>query len=157
MLSHSDYRAELILTSRQYTILHTEFVRERVEPGMLVLGSDSHTCSAGAVSSLAIGLGAGDVMTALATGETWFRVPESIRINFIGKPSWYIGGKDIVLFILKQLKRNTSASDRVIEFGGPGARHLSCDARFAIANMCTVRNCKCRANRASKLTVLCRS
>jgi homoaconitase/3-isopropylmalate dehydratase large subunit len=68
-----------LLISWQYTILHTEFVRERAEPGMLALGSDSHTCSAGAVSCLAIGLGAADVMTALATGETWIKVPESIR------------------------------------------------------------------------------
>ncbi|KAL4865743.1 hypothetical protein BDV12DRAFT_174005 [Aspergillus spectabilis] len=120
-----------------YTILHTEFVRERAEPGMLVIGSDSHTCSAGAVSSLAIGLGAADVMAALATGETWFKSPESIRVEFSGEPAWYIRGKDIILYILKKLKRNTHAADRIVEFGGPGARHLSCDARFAICNMCT--------------------
>ncbi|KAL3472877.1 aconitase iron-sulfur domain-containing protein [Aspergillus californicus] len=120
-----------------YTILHTEFVRERAEPGMLVIGSDSHTCSAGAVSSLAIGLGAADVMAALATGETWIRSPESIRVEFSGEPAWYIRGKDIILYILKKLKRNTQAADRIVEFGGPGARHLSCDARFAICNMCT--------------------
>ncbi|KAL4789412.1 aconitase iron-sulfur domain-containing protein [Aspergillus venezuelensis] len=120
-----------------YTILHTEFVRERAEPGMLVIGSDSHTCSGGAVSSLAIGLGAADVMAALATGETWFKTPESIRVEFLGEPAWYIRGKDIILYILKRLKRNTHAADRVVEFGGPGARHLSCDARFAICNMCT--------------------
>ncbi|KAL4768701.1 aconitase iron-sulfur domain-containing protein [Aspergillus nidulans var. acristatus] len=120
-----------------YTILHTEFVRERAEPGMLVIGSDSHTCSAGAVSSLAIGLGAADVMAALATGETWFKSPESIRVEFSGEPAWYIRGKDIILYILKKLKRNTHAADRIVEFGGPGAKHLSCDARFAICNMCT--------------------
>ncbi|KAL4884497.1 aconitase iron-sulfur domain-containing protein [Aspergillus karnatakaensis] len=120
-----------------YTILHTEFVRERAEPGMLVIGSDSHTCSAGAVSSLAIGLGAADVMAALATGETWFKSPESIKVEFTGEPDWYIKGKDIILYILKRLKRNTYAADRIVEFGGPGARHLSCDARFAICNMCT--------------------
>ncbi|KAL3444271.1 aconitase iron-sulfur domain-containing protein [Aspergillus insuetus] len=120
-----------------YTILHTEFVRERAEPGMLVIGSDSHTCSAGAVSSLAIGLGAADVMAALATGETWFKSPESIRVTFTGEPAWYIRGKDVILYILSMLKRNTHAADRIVEFGGPGAQHLSCDARFAICNMCT--------------------
>ncbi|KAL3485306.1 aconitase iron-sulfur domain-containing protein [Aspergillus germanicus] len=120
-----------------YTILHTEFVRERAEPGMLVIGSDSHTCSAGAVSSLAIGLGAADVMAALATGETWFKSPESIRVTFTGEPAWYIRGKDVILYILSMLKRNTHAANRIVEFGGPGAQHLSCDARFAICNMCT--------------------
>ncbi len=52
----------------QYTIMHTEFFRERAESGMLVIGSDSHTCSAGAVSALAIGLGAPDVTMALVCG-----------------------------------------------------------------------------------------
>ncbi|WYZ36326.1 hypothetical protein EsH8_XII_000076 [Colletotrichum jinshuiense] len=120
-----------------YTILHTEFVRERAEPGMLVIGADSHTCSGGAVSSLSIGLGAGDNMIGLATGQTWFKVPESIRVNFTGKPAWHIKGKDVILSILRTLRRNTFAADRVVEFGGPGAEYLSCDARFAICNMCT--------------------
>ncbi|PYH82676.1 aconitase iron-sulfur domain-containing protein [Aspergillus uvarum CBS 121591] len=135
-----DAKTKFKMTENQgsnFTILHTEFVRERAEPGMLVLGSDSHTCSAGAVSSLAIGLGAADVMAALATGETWIKTPESIRVEFVGEPAWYIRGKDVILYILKTLKRNTHAADRIVEFGGPGARYLSCDARFAICNMCT--------------------
>nr|WOZ30804.1 McfD [Coleophoma empetri]BAN91491.1 putative 3-isopropylmalate dehydratase [Coleophoma empetri] len=135
-----DAKQQFKMTENQgsnYTILHTEFVRERAEPGVLALGSDSHTCSAGAVSCLAIGLGAADVMAALATGETWIKVPESIRIEFTGEPAWYIRGKDVILYILKELKRNTYAADRIVEFGGPGAKYLSCDARFAIANMCT--------------------
>ena len=118
--------------------MHTEFVRERAQPGMLVIGSDSHTCSAGAVSSLAIGLGAADVAMSLVTGENWMKVPEVVRIHFTGQPAWYIGGKDVVLYILRELKRNTAAADRVLEFTGPGIAHLSCDARFAISNMCTV-------------------
>ncbi|SMR53518.1 unnamed protein product [Zymoseptoria tritici ST99CH_1A5] len=120
-----------------HTIMHTEFCRERAQPGMLVLGSDSHTCSAGCVSSLAIGLGAADVSAALGTGETWIKVPESIRINFVGKPQWYIGGKDVILYVLQQLRRNTFAAERVVEFGGAGSEWLSFDARFGICNMCT--------------------
>ncbi|KDN70973.1 putative aconitase [Colletotrichum sublineola] len=112
-------------------------VPKRAEPGMLVVGADSHTCSGGAVSSLSIGLGATDNMIGLATGQTWFKVPESIRVNFTGKPAWHIKGKDVILFILRQLRRNTFAADRVVEFGGSGAEYLSCDARFAICNMCT--------------------
>ncbi|MCJ1229307.1 hypothetical protein MMC12_005972 [Toensbergia leucococca] len=120
-----------------YTIIHTEFVRERAEPGMMVIGADSHTCSAGAVGCLAVGLGAADVVMPLVTGETWFKIPESLNVRFIGEPGLGIGGKDIILYILKELKRNTVASDRVVEFTGPGVKHLSCDARFAISNMCT--------------------
>jgi homoaconitase/3-isopropylmalate dehydratase large subunit len=119
-----------------YTIMHTEFVRERIQPGMFLLGADSHTCSSGAVGCLAIGLGAGDVGMGLVTGETWLKIPESILITFIGQPIFGMGGKDVILYILKELKRNTVAADRIVEFSGPGLAHLSIDARFAIANMC---------------------
>ena len=120
-----------------YTIMHTEFVRERAEPGMLCVGSDSHTCSGGAVGCLSIGLGAADVMLALALGETWFKVPESVKIEFRGKPRWGVSGKDVILHILGKLKRNTYASERIVEFMGEGCQWLSVDARFAICNMCT--------------------
>ncbi|OAL18759.1 hypothetical protein AYO22_10453 [Fonsecaea multimorphosa] len=115
-----------------YTILHTEFTRERAQPGQLILGSDSR-----AVGCLAIGLGAGDVAMGLVTGETWLSVPECINIRFINQPQLGIGGKDIILYILGKLKRNTVAMDRVVEFSGPGCQYLSVDARFAISNMCT--------------------
>ncbi|CEJ94417.1 hypothetical protein VHEMI09954 [[Torrubiella] hemipterigena] len=120
-----------------YTIMHTEFCRERAQPGMLIIGSDSHTCSAGSVSSLAIGLGVADVTLPLITGETWIKVPETVEIRFINKPKPGLGGKDVILYILKELKRNTVAADRVVEYTGPGMQHLSCDARFAICNMTT--------------------
>ncbi|KAJ2042249.1 hypothetical protein GGI08_007778, partial [Coemansia sp. S2] len=65
-----------------YTILHTEFYRERAQPGQLVIGADSHTCSAGAVGALSIGMGAADVVMPLVTGETWLQVPETVEIRF---------------------------------------------------------------------------
>jgi homoaconitase/3-isopropylmalate dehydratase large subunit len=120
-----------------YTIMHTEFVREKVEPGQIVIGSDSHTCSGGAVGALSIGFGAADVMMTLALGETWFKVPESVKIEFVGKPNVGVSGKDVILHILGELKRNTVASERIVEFMGEGSKHLSVDARFAICNMCT--------------------
>lgn len=121
-----------------YTIMHTEFCRERAQPGMLVIGADSHTCSAGSVSCLAIGLGVADVTLPLVTGETWIKVPETVEIRFINKPKPGLGGKDIILYVLKELKRNTVAADRVVEYTGPGLQFLSCDARFAFCNMSTV-------------------
>ncbi|KAF2028650.1 aconitase iron-sulfur domain-containing protein [Setomelanomma holmii] len=74
---------------------------------------------------------------ALVTGEIWFKIPEVIEIRFVGKPGAGIGGKDVILYVLGQLKRNTVAADSVVEYTGPGLRWLSCDARFAIANMTT--------------------
>ncbi|KAJ1674621.1 hypothetical protein EV182_002904, partial [Spiromyces aspiralis] len=103
----------------------------------LIIGADSHTCSAGAVGALAIGMGAADVLMPLVTGETWLKVPETVEIRFVNKPCFGIGGKDIILAVLGQLKRNTVAFERAVEYTGPGLRYMSCDARFACANMAT--------------------
>jgi aconitase A len=74
----------------------------------------------------------------LITGQTWFTVPETVQFRLVGKPPRGVGGKDTILYLLGQFKRNTVGADRIAEFTGPGVAHLSCDARFAIANMCTV-------------------
>ncbi|KAH7468220.1 putative aconitate hydratase [Fusarium oxysporum f. sp. matthiolae] len=119
------------------SIMHTDFTRERAQPGRVVVGSDSHTCSAGSMGSFAVGFGAADVVMPMVTGETWFRVPEVCRINFVGKLPFGVGGKDVILHILGLFKRNTIAFQRAVEYGGPGLKELSMDARFAIANMTT--------------------
>ena len=74
----------------------------------------------------------------LVTGQTWFTVPETVHFRLSNEPPFGVGGKDTILYILKEFKRNTVAADRVVEFSGPGLASLSVDARFAIANMCTV-------------------
>ncbi|KAG5655553.1 hypothetical protein KAF25_003890, partial [Fusarium avenaceum] len=119
------------------SIMHTDFTRERAQPGRVVVGSDSHTCSAGSMGSFAVGFGAADVVMPMVTGETWFRVPEVCRINFVGKLPFGVGGKDVILHILGLFRRNTIAFQRAVEYGGPGLEELSMDDRFAIANMIT--------------------
>ncbi|KAL1920930.1 uncharacterized protein VTP21DRAFT_11565 [Calcarisporiella thermophila] len=120
-----------------YSILHTEFYRERAQPGQMIIGADSHSCSAGGLGNFAVGLGAADVVMPLVTGETWFKVPETVEVKFVNAPPFGIGGKDVILYVLGELKRNTVAFERAVEYTGPGLRYLSCDARFAIANMTT--------------------
>ncbi|KIW71769.1 hypothetical protein PV04_00006 [Phialophora macrospora] len=119
------------------TIMHTEYYRSRCQPGMLVVGADSHTSSAGALGSLAIGVGATDMILQLVTGETYLEVPEIVRINFVNKPPLGVSGKDVILGVMRKLKRNTVAAGRLVEYTGEGLQYLSCDARFAIANMTT--------------------
>jgi homoaconitate hydratase len=119
------------------TIMHTEFYRSRCQPGMLVIGADSHTSSAGCLGALAIGMGPTDLVIQLVTGETYIEVPEVVRIRFVNAPPLGLSGKDVILGVLRQLKRNTVAAGRLVEYTGEGLRHLSCDARFAIANMTT--------------------
>ncbi|ORX56507.1 3-isopropylmalate dehydrogenase [Piromyces finnis] len=119
------------------TILHTDFYRYRALPGQMICGADSHSCSAGALGNFAVGLGAADVLMPLVTGETWFKVPETCEIRFVGKPKFGITGKDIIIHVLGELKRNTVGFERACEWTGPGLKYLSCDDRFAIANMST--------------------
>lgn len=119
------------------TIMHTEYYRSRCQPGMLVMGADSHTSSAGALGSLAIGVGGTDLILQLVTGETYLDVPEVVRINFTGRLPLGLSGKDIILGVMRKLKRNTVAAGRLVEYTGEGLQYLSCDARFAIANMTT--------------------
>ena len=119
------------------TIMHTEFARARCQPGMFVIGADSHSGSAGCMGALAIGMGMMDTLVQLIVGETYIKVPATLRINFVGRVPFGIGGKDIILGILGELKRNTVALGRVVEFTGPGMQYLSIDTRFAICNMTT--------------------
>lgn len=56
------------------TILHTEFYRQRATPGSVIIGADSHSCSAGCLGAFATGLGAADVVMPVVTGQTWFQV-----------------------------------------------------------------------------------
>lgn len=94
------------------TILHTGFYREQAEPGPIVTGADSHTCSSGGMGDLADGLGVSDVAFPMITGETFFQVPQTLKIELIGKPALGITGKDIIMHILGELKRNTIAAQR---------------------------------------------
>lgn len=103
----------------------------------MIIGADSHSCSAGGLGNFAVGLGAADVVMPLVTGETWFKVPETCEIRFVGQPKFGIGGKDVILYVLGMLKRNTVAFERAVEYTGEGIKFLSCDSRFAIANMTT--------------------
>ena len=151
-VNHRDYEKSLIESCDQIakemdlgdnyaghntTIMHTEYYRARCQPGMLVIGADSHTSSAGALGSLAIGVGVTDMVLQLVTGETYLEVPEVVRINFVNEPPLGISGKDIILGVMRKLKRNTVAAGRLVEYTGEGLQYLSSDARFAIANMTT--------------------
>lgn len=73
-----------------------------VGPGMVVLGADSHTTTAGALGCLATGLGSTDILYTLITGRTWLRSPEALRVNLTGRLPAYLMGKDIALELLRR-------------------------------------------------------
>lgn len=105
-----------------------------VGPGDIVVGADSHTCTYGALGAFATGMGSTDIAAAMATGTTWMRVPETIRIEYSGDLQQWVGGKDLILFTLGRIGVD-GAKYRAIEFGGSLAAALPMSDRFTMANM----------------------
>ena len=104
-------------------------------PGDLIIGADSHTCTYGAVGAFATGVGSTDLAAGLATGEAWFRVPESMKIVFQGTQfQKWVGGKDLILYLIGKLGVD-GARYQALEFTGEGITALSMDNRFTICNM----------------------
>jgi 3-isopropylmalate/(R)-2-methylmalate dehydratase large subunit len=105
-----------------------------VIPGDVIIGADSHTCTHGALGAFATGMGSTDLAFAMITGENWFRVPESIKVIFSGKPGKHVYGKDLILEIIRQIGVD-GALYQTLEFTGDTIAHLSMDDRFSLCNM----------------------
>jgi 3-isopropylmalate/(R)-2-methylmalate dehydratase large subunit len=105
-----------------------------VGPGDVVLGADSHTCTYGALGAFSTGVGSTDLAGAMATGEAWFRVPETHLFAFEGALAPYVTGKDMVLFTIGQIGVD-GALYKAMEFAGSAIRGLTMDGRFTICNM----------------------
>ncbi|WP_258358706.1 3-isopropylmalate dehydratase large subunit [Moorella sulfitireducens (nom. illeg.)] len=105
-----------------------------VGPGDLVIGADSHTCTYGALGAFATGVGSTDLAAAMATGELWFKVPETILFRYHGRLQPWVGGKDLILFTIGQIGVD-GARYMAMEFTGEAISELSMDGRFTMANM----------------------
>ncbi len=103
-------------------------------PGDLIIGADSHTCTYGAVGAFSTGVGSTDMAAAMALGEVWFKIPESIKFVFYGKLPRWVGGKDLILYTIGQIGVD-GARYQAMEFGGETISALSMDGRFTMANM----------------------
>lgn len=105
-----------------------------VGPGDLIIGADSHTCTYGALGAFATGVGSTDMAAAMATGEAWFKVPESIKFIYYGKTPQWVGGKDFILHAIGDIGVD-GARYMSMEFTGEAISSLSMDNRFSMANM----------------------
>ncbi|MCB4747146.1 MAG: 3-isopropylmalate dehydratase large subunit [Sulfurovum sp.] len=105
-----------------------------VIPGDIIIGADSHTCTHGALGAFSTGMGSTDISFSIITGGNWFKVPESIRINLVGKPGKHIYGKDIILELIRILGVD-GALYKAIEFTGDGVQYLGMADRFSMCNM----------------------
>lgn len=105
-----------------------------VVSGDVVVGADSHTCTYGALGAFATGMGSTDVAVTMATGQTWMRVPETLRFVYHGELQPWVGGKDLILFTIGQIGVS-GALYKSLEFSGPTLGRLSMAGRFTMANM----------------------
>lgn len=105
-----------------------------VRPGEVIIGADSHTCTYGAIGAFATGVGGTDLGAAMATGDTWFKVPSSIKVIVTGRLPEWVCGKDVILTLIGRIGVD-GARYQALEFSGPGVSNLSMTDRFTISNM----------------------
>lgn len=105
-----------------------------VLPGELIVGSDSHTTTYGALGAFATGIGATDMAAVWATGKIWLKVPETIKINITGKLPSDVYAKDIILNIIGILKQEY-ANYKTVEFYGEIIKNFSISERMTLTNM----------------------
>lgn len=105
-----------------------------VTAGELIIGADSHTCTYGALGSFATGVGSTDLAAAWATGQLWFKVPETIKFVYTGQLPQWVFGKDLILYTIGQIGVD-GALYQAMEFTGPVIEKMDMDGRFTMCNM----------------------
>ena len=105
-----------------------------VVPGEVIVGTDSHTCTHGALGAFATGIGSTDMAMVFATGKLWFKVPETIKFDITGKLSDNVFAKDVVLDIIGKIGAD-GATYKACEFGGETTRNMSISDRMVLCNM----------------------
>ena len=104
-----------------------------VKPGMLIVGSDSHTTTYGALGAFGTGIGATDMAAVWLKGKLWFKVPDTIRFYVDGRLSEFVSAKDVILHIIGKIGAD-GANYKSCEFYGECIEHMSIDSRLCISN-----------------------
>jgi 3-isopropylmalate dehydratase, large subunit (EC 4.2.1.33) len=115
-------------------ICHQLVAEYFANPEDIIVGSDSHTVTAGALGAFATGMGSSDVAVALALGKTWFRVPESFFIDLKGAFPRGVYAKDLILYLIGRIGAD-GATYKALEFGGGALAHITMSQRLTVANM----------------------
>ena len=117
-------------------ICHSKILEEYAEPGMLIVGTDSHTPHAGAIGSLAFGIGTTAIFNSWLTKDVRMSVPPSFKVEIRGTPAPNVTAKDYMLEILRHpYIRDGHAIGQIIEYAGPAVEELSIDERATMTNM----------------------
>ncbi|MDP2959324.1 MAG: aconitase family protein [Longimicrobiales bacterium] len=130
------YGEQMGLRQGSEAICHSKILEEYAEPGMLIIGSDSHTPHAGAIGAVAFGVGTTAIFNSWITKDVRVAVPPSFKVVITGTPAANVTAKDYMLEILRHpYIRDGHAIGQIIEYAGPAVEALSVDERATMTNM----------------------
>ena len=115
-------------------VCHQRLVETFVNPGEILVGADSHTCTSGALGAFATGMGSTDVAVAMALGKTWLKVPATFKIEVTGSFQKGICSKDLMLYLIGLIGAD-GATYKALEFCGDTIENMIMSERFTLANM----------------------
>ncbi len=115
-------------------VCHQLLVEKYVNPGEILIGADSHTCTSGALGAFATGMGSTDVAVGMALGQTWLKVPATFKINVNGNFQKGVGAKDLILHLIGMIGAD-GATYAALEFTGDTIKNMEMSDRFTLSNM----------------------
>ena len=127
-------RTGAVLSEIGEGVCHQLLVEKYVNPGEILIGADSHTCTSGALGAFATGMGSTDVAVGMAIGKTWLKVPASFKIEVTGKFQTGVGAKDLILHLIGLIGAD-GATYKALEFCGDTIEEMEMSDRFTLCNM----------------------
>ena len=131
-----------VLSDTGAGVCHQRLVETFVNPGEILIGADSHTCTSGALGAFATGMGSTDIAVGMALGKTWLKVPATFKIVVKGKLKDGIYAKDLMLHLIGMIGAD-GATYKALEFTGDTIDNMTMSERFTLANMAVEAGAKC--------------
>ncbi|MBM3705853.1 MAG: 3-isopropylmalate dehydratase large subunit [Actinobacteria bacterium] len=123
-----------VLSDINQGVCHQIIAEQYACPGNVIIGADSHTCTAGALGAFATGMGSTDIAVGFSLAKTWMMVPETIKVSFNGKMGSGVFAKDLIIYLIGKISAE-GATYRSLEFYGEASSSLEMEDRFTISNM----------------------